>query len=119
MAHPVLLVEDDDEVREGLRAVLESQGFDVECAQDGLEALGALWRGFRPCVILLDVMLPRVDGYVFRNLQRANTRWADIPVIVVSALSELPDRADMLQPLAWFRKPFDVDALTETLTRYC
>jgi two-component system response regulator MprA len=119
MAHWVLLVEDDEDVREGLRAVLKSQGFDVECASDGVEALRILWRGFTPSLILLDVMLPRVDGYVFRNLQRANARWADIPVIVVSALSDLPDRVEMLRPHAWFRKPFDVDALTAAIARYC
>jgi len=58
MAHWVLLVEDDEDVREGLRAVLKSQGFDVECASDGVEALRILWRGFTPSLILLDVMLP-------------------------------------------------------------
>jgi len=119
MAHRVLLVEDDDEVREGLEAVLRSQGFDVVCVQDGLEALRLLWRGFHPCVILLDIMLPRLDGHAFREYQRANAPWRDIPVIIVSALHDLPELTEKLRPLAWFRKPLDVDALTETLTRYC
>ena len=119
MSHPVLLVEDDYEIREALRAVLRSQGFDVACAQDGIEALRMLWRGFRPCIILLDVMLPRMNGYTFREYQRANAPWADIPIIVLSALDDLPDRVDRLRPLAWFKKPLDVDALTTTLTRYC
>ena len=78
-----------------------------------------LWRGFHPCLILLDVMLPRVDGYTFRDLQRSDARWADIPVIVVSALNDLPDRVENLRPLAWFRKPFDVDALTAAVERCC
>ena len=119
MAHPVLLVEDDEEVREGLKAALQTQGYDVECATDGLEALRILQDGVRPCVILLDVMLPRVDGYVFRNFQRADARWADIPVIVVSALNDRPDRTEMLEPEAWFEKPIDIDALTVTLAHYC
>src|SRR5262249_4850322 len=119
MAHPILLVEDDDEVREGLKAVLRTQGFDVVCVQDGLEALRALWRGFQPCVIVLDIMLPRLDGYSFREYQQANAPWRDIPVIVVSALHDLPELTEKLRPLAWFRKPLDVEALTETLTRCC
>ena len=119
MAHPVLLVEDDYEVREALKAVLRTQGFDVVCVQDGLDALRVLWRGFRPRVILLDIMLPRLDGHAFREYQRANEPWRDIPIIVVSALHDLPEMTEKLRPLAWFRKPLDVDALTETLTRYC
>ena len=119
MAHVVLLVEDDEDIREALRAVLRVNGFEVECAHDGVDALRMLWRGLRPCVILLDVMLPRLDGYTFRDLQRADARWADIPVIVVSALDKDPDRMDTLSPLAWLKKPFDVDALTAAVARYC
>jgi len=117
MARPVLLVEDDDEAREALRAVLRSLGVDVICARDGLEALRFLWRGLRPNVILLDVMLPNVDGFTFRELQQAN--WSDIPVIVVSAIHDLPEHVEALKPLAWFKKPVDVDALTEAVARYC
>jgi len=69
-------------------------------------------------VILLDVMLPNVDGFTFREFQQANG-WGDIPVIVVSALHDLPEHVETLKPRAWFKKPVDVDALTETVARYC
>jgi DNA-binding response OmpR family regulator len=117
MRHRILLVEDDDELREALRAVLGVQGFDVACARDGVEALRLLWQGFRPCVILLDLMLPRLDGYTFGDYLRANAAWAGIPVIVVSALDERSRHE--LAPTAWFTKPLDIDALTSAVAHYC
>jgi two-component system response regulator MprA len=68
-------------------------------------------------VILLDVMLPRLDGFMFREYQRANVPWADIPVIVISALDERASRS--LDAAAWFRKPLNLDALTAALAVYC
>jgi DNA-binding response OmpR family regulator len=113
---PILLVEDDYEVREALRAVLQSHGFDVTSAPDGVEALRILWRGLRPGVILLDLMLPHVVGALsFHEFLRANRLWAGIPIVVVSGLSEMSDPLESLQPVAWFNKPVDLDALTATL----
>ena len=121
MSHPVLLVEDDDEVRNGMREVLYSQGFDVAGARDGLEALRILGRGFRPCVILLDLVLPHLDGFLFREYQHANAPWADIPIIVFSGMDDLPSRIRDLKPApaAWFKKPVDLDALRLAIAQHC
>src|SRR5262245_31180301 len=116
VAHPILLVEDDYEVREALQAVLRSQGFDVTSAQDGVEALRILWRGLRPGVILLDLMLPHVvDGLSFHEFLRSNRLWVGIPIVVASGLSEVSNPLENLHPVAWFEKPVDLDALTATL----
>jgi two-component system response regulator MprA len=119
MAHSVLLVEDDEDLSEALQGLLTSQGFDVICARDGLDAVRLLWRGLQPCLILLDLMLPRIDGFAFREYQRTNPPWNDIPIIVISALDDVADRRVELQPLVWFKKPLDVDALAAAVARYC
>ena len=114
MSRPVLLIEDDDELTEVMQVVLRSQGFVVASAGDGLEALDLLAKGLRPSVILLDLMLPNLDGYAFRERAKA---LADVPVIVVSALDDLAARAQGLNLAAWFRKPVDLDVLIATVTR--
>ena len=118
LGQPVLLVEDDAEVREALGAALMSEGYDVTCAHDGREALRFLWRGYRPSAILLDLMLPSVDGFAFREFQRRNG-WGDIPVIVVSALDDAPEDLHALKPVRWLKKPIDPDVLLHTLARFC
>ena len=70
--HAVLLVEDDSDVRDALAAVLEEFGFVVCEAIDGQEALDQLAAGYRPCAILLDLMMPRMDEWEFRRRQRGN-----------------------------------------------
>jgi DNA-binding response OmpR family regulator len=119
MAHSILLIEDDADLREVMAAFLESQDFDVACAENGAEALRLLWRGLHPCAILLDLMLPGLDGFAFREFQRANPAWVHIPVIVVSAMDDLSQRIQELRPAAWFKKPVDLDALATAITRYC
>ena len=118
MAHRVLLVEDDAELREAMQTFLRSEGYDVCCAHDGAEALRVLWRGFQPCVILLDLMLPRFDGFTFDEYHRANPAWKDIPIIVLSGMDNLPQRLRDLRPAAWFKKPVDLDALGTVIARY-
>ncbi len=119
----VLLVEDDTDTREVLRAILESDGFDVTPAVDGLDALSRL-EDLRaadpdtPCVVVLDYMMPRCSGSQFRERQLATPSIADVPVILVSAISDLT-RLEPLQPFAVMQKPIDADALGETVRRAC
>ncbi len=113
----VLLVEDDTDTREVLRLILESDGMTVTPAHDGLDALERLEEIHRrdptsPCAIVLDYMMPRLSGAQFRARQLANPETADVPVIVVSAVSELAARAAVLRPFAVLQKPIDPDELT-------
>jgi CheY-like chemotaxis protein len=118
----VLLVEDDPDTREVLRLILEADGMDVTAAQDGLDALARLEEIHRgdhltPCAIVLDYMMPRFSGAQFRVQQLANPEIADVPVVLVSAVSDLESHAHALKPFAVLQKPVDPDQLTEVVRR--
>jgi CheY-like chemotaxis protein len=123
LARPhVLLVEDDSDTREVLRLILESDGITVTPANDGLEALERLEEIHRrdpltPCAIVLDYMMPRFSGAQFRERQLTNPETADVPVILVSAMSDLQSRAATLDPFAVLQKPIDPDELTVLVRR--
>ena len=121
-AHHVLLVEDDPDTREVLRLILESDGMVVTSAQDGLDALERLLEihrrdPFTPCAIVLDYMMPRFSGAQFRMRQLENREIADVPVILVSAMSDLETRAASLRPFAVLQNPIDPDRLI-TIVRH-
>jgi CheY-like chemotaxis protein len=80
-----LVVDDDVHIRESLSEYLQEEGFDVRSASHGLEALEVARRGPRPDVIVLDLLMPVMDGWDFRAAQLASPDLADIPVVVISA----------------------------------
>jgi CheY-like chemotaxis protein len=103
----ILLIEDDEIVRRAIQMVLEWEGYQVECATNGQEALDMLQAGARPSLILLDVMMPVLDGRQFREEQKRDPELASIPVIVVSAASF----AASVDAISLVRKPFEVEEL--------
>src|SRR5215208_7746500 len=98
----VLIIEDDRETRDALTVFFEIEGYDVSCASDGREGLSEA-RAQHPDVILLDLMMPVLDGWGFRAEQKRDASIASIPVVVVSALS---DRRD-IDASAFVPKPCD------------
>jgi CheY-like chemotaxis protein len=111
----ILLVEDDFVLRSSLSELLALEGFRVECCADGREAIRRLVEPPKPNLILLDIMLPHLDGFEFRALQRKVPGFAHIPVVVISAHDLDPRSLDELElPLA-FRKPLDIDRLLSTM----
>jgi CheY-like chemotaxis protein len=82
---PLLMVDDDDLGRSQMRAALEQQGWAVTEARDGLDALTKLSEA-RPDVIILDLMMPEMDGFEFLDEMRRKAEWRDIPVVVVTAM---------------------------------
>jgi CheY-like chemotaxis protein len=106
-----LLVEDDEIVRRAMQMVLEWEGYRVDCASNGQEALDFLRAGGRPSVILLDVMMPVLDGREFRAEQKRDPSLASIPVIVVSAASF----ASSVDAAFLVRKPFEVEDLLNAI----
>ncbi len=120
----VLLVEDDEDTREVLRLILESEGLDVAVAHDGLDALTQIAQIRRddphaPAAIVLDYMMPRCSGPQFRQKQLADPGIADVPVILVSAVSDLAARAALLHPFAMLQKPIDPDQFTAVVREAC
>jgi CheY-like chemotaxis protein len=109
----ILLVEDDEDVREMLAFALTSRGFTVEAVSGGREALGAIERQ-RPCLIILDLVMPVMSGrQVLVELEARGL--SSIPVCVISALSDAPPE----QAIATLAKPFDVGEVVTLAARYC
>jgi len=119
MSQPdVLVVDDDAEIRESLVEVLEAKGFHAVSAANGKQALDVLHGGTRPGVILLDLMMPVMDGPTFRARQRGEPAdIAGIPVVVISAFQDVEDKAQRLGATAALRKPISFRDLIETVKR--
>jgi CheY-like chemotaxis protein len=111
----ILLVEDDFVLRSSLSEFLAGEGFRVDCCADGREAYRRLHQPPRPNLILLDIMLPHLDGFELRALQRKTPLIANIPVVVISAHDLDPESVDELQLSPPFRKPLDLDRLLSTV----
>jgi CheY-like chemotaxis protein len=111
----ILVVEDDEDAREAMVALLEMKGYQAVPAGNGKEALDYLRRAPVPDLIILDLWMPVMDGWQFRSEQVRDPRLAEIPVIVVTALS---DRADV-DADEIIIKPVDVDRLLKTVGHYC
>lgn len=107
----VLIIEDDEGVRNSLAELLDEEGFDVRVASDGEDALGLLQDGPLPSLILLDLMMPSMNGEEFRARQMADPRLANIPVIVVSARPDVEERARELAADDYLMKPMSFEAL--------
>lgn len=119
MRPEILVVEDDPDLLEAISGALESEGFGVGRARHGLEALGHLRAGHRPQVILLDLMMPIMNGWQFRHEQRQDSELAKIPVVVVSAKTDSAQHAAWLEADAYVSKPLSLATLLETVNRFC
>jgi CheY-like chemotaxis protein len=111
----VLVVEDDEEIREVIAEVLSDQGYSVETAENGRVALERL-DGSTPCVVLLDLMMPVMDGWELLGELRAGGRVPDLPVVVVTAAHE-PERPEGVR--AFLKKPVPIKRLLDLVKHYC
>jgi CheY-like chemotaxis protein len=107
---PVLVVEDHADLREMLAVLLEAEGYTVQTARNGAEALKCL-DDEQPSLILLDLMMPVMTGDEFRMRQLANPRHKHVPVICMTAAHDGRDRADRIHADAYFQKPVDFERL--------
>ena len=116
----ILLVEDDEGNREALKELLEVEGYTVSTAAHGAEALALLRKGDDPPgLILLDMMMPVMNGSEFRQAQKDDPALRDIPVVLMSAGARLHDEATALGVAAVIGKPPNVDAMLAALARLC
>ena len=111
----ILVVDDDVDLRRSLAEILTEAGYAVSCARNGEEALRLLQAGGPPNAILLDLAMPVMDGWTFRERMRGDPLLADIPTVVISASLSADVRA--CDADAFLAKPFDLDRLIETLGR--
>jgi two-component system, chemotaxis family, chemotaxis protein CheY len=113
---PILLVEDDPDLRETLADVLSEEGFRVHSAADGLEALALLGQLPRPCVVLLDWLMPRLDGAGLLHRLAERDAFEGLTILVTTNyLGRIPDE----RVTRVMRKPYDVGDLLQLLDRYC
>ena len=114
----VLIVDDDFSLREALCVALEGEGIPVMAGANGREALDYLCASELPCLVLLDLMMPIMNGWEFRAEQRQDPRLADIPVVVLSAFSRSGDE-ELRGIEHYLRKPVDLGDLLSAVRRYC
>jgi len=114
----VLLVDDDDQIREALSDDLEAHGYEVAVAATGEEALRRLRAGPRPCALLLDLLMPGMDGAELLAKVRAEEGLAGLPVIVLTGLASSKLKR-LLRAEAVLLKPFDTSELCRELDRVC
>ena len=116
----ILLIEDDSAVREMLVQTLEEERFAVVGVGDGVEALSYLETApIPPCLILLDLMMPRMNGWQFRAIQRNHPSLGSIPVVVLSARPDLRASQAELAVEEDLSKPVHFELLMKTVRRYC
>jgi CheY-like chemotaxis protein len=117
----VLVVEDDPAVRDTLSEILGEEGFPVAVAANGQEALTYLRLNTSavPCLILLDLMMPVMDGWQFRREQQEDTALAAIPVVIVSGLDTVAASAGDLNVATYLTKPIDIARLLEVTEQHC
>lgn len=113
----VLIVEDDTDVREFMQVLLSTHGFETMTASNGREALERM-RARRPCLVLLDLMMPVMDGWQFRAVQLEEPAIADVPVVCVTAVAEQTERIQRLKAPC-LRKPVEFQALLEAVQGAC
>jgi CheY-like chemotaxis protein/two-component sensor histidine kinase len=121
-AKTVLLVEDDPEIRECLEDLLKGEGYEVVSAANGLEALRRLTAPqaeAAPDLIILDLMMPVMDGARFRDEQRKIPNIAQIPVLIVSGDGTSADKAAAMDAAGCLKKPVDINELLRLVNRAC
>jgi CheY-like chemotaxis protein len=114
----ILVIEDDDLTRDALRLILEAQGYVVASADNGRTALEEL-RKCRPDLILLDLVMPVMNGWEFRAHLDEDPLLASIPVVVCSGAGEMCKRGLPHGTSDFLQKPFEFDALLRAVRKHC
>jgi CheY-like chemotaxis protein len=112
----ILLVDDDDELRESIADGLEDAGFVVIRAKDGNDALGHLRNSSLPSLVLLDLLMPGMNGWQLCEVMHADPALADIPIVALTATASMdPESLHLADVADWIAKPFDLDGVLEVI----
>ena len=118
--HSILIVEDDIDVRETLSEILTEEGYHIIAFSGGRAALEHLRRSdSQPALILLDLMMPNMDGWEFRAEQRRNAALTPVPTVILSADGNLEQNMGSLQADGYLRKPIHINTLLQLVERFC
>lgn len=120
MSRNLVVVEDDEDIGRNVQELLESEGYAVVLFSNGKAALDYLKAGpsAHPSLILLDLMMPIMDGVQFRELQRLDPQLASIPVVIMTADGSVEAKRARLGALAFVKKPLDINEFLETVERF-
>jgi len=113
----ILIVEDDADIRETLQHLLEASGYRAAPASNGKVALDLIDTMGSPCLILLDLMMPVMDGWAFLTALDQNERLVDVPIVIVSAYTDKVASLERAQQI--LKKPVDIHALMEVVRQHC
>jgi len=114
----ILVVDDDDAIRDSVVEALEDASYPVKSAHDGREALSILRQGDGlPCLVLLDLMMPVMDGWAFAREQSQDPALADLPICVITAVGT--SRPIPSDAVAVVRKPFKLKDLLDVVQQHC
>ena len=112
----ILIIEDDDDIRNVMVDLLESEGYAAQAATNGKEALELLSKMAKPCLVLLDMMMPIMNGRQFLDTVMADAILAPIPVLIVSAVA---DKTNTEGSVGFLKKPIDIDVVLNVVSQYC
>lgn len=114
--HSILVVEDDDDIRNAIVDLLETEGYSTESAVNGKDALEKLRVIPKPCLVLLDMMMPIMNGREFLDTVMKDSRLAPIPVLIVSAVA---DKTNTEGSVGFLKKPIDIEVVLKVVGQYC
>jgi CheY-like chemotaxis protein len=114
--HSILVVEDDEDIRNAIVDLLEAEGYQTESAVNGKDALDRLAHIPKPCLVLLDMMMPIMNGRQFLDAIMKDSLLAPIPVLVVSAIA---DKSNSVGSVGFLKKPIDIDVVLNVVSQYC
>ncbi len=113
----ILVVEDDDDIRNAMVDLLESEGYNTESAINGKDALEKLRRiNQKPCLVMLDMMMPIMNGREFLDEVMKDSHLAPIPILIVSAIA---DKSNSKGSVGFLKKPIDIDVVLKVVSQYC
>ena len=116
----VMVIEDDKDIRRNMKRLLESEGYAVDLAENGQMALDVLATASTlPAVIILDLMMPVMDGFQFREQQEKIARIAAIPVAIMTADGRIDEKRLRTKASSALKKPADADEILKVVAQYC
>lgn len=116
---PILIIEADADIRDTLAEILEYEGFSVVPTSSGEEALELVHAGLHPGLILLDLMMPGINGWGVAGQLRQIPALTGVPVVVVSGVRDVEQQAASLAVEGYLLKPVEVERLLEIIHRFC